>query len=791
LKFDPGISDSSAPAGGDDIFRLRAERDSAFQAAQAAVRDTSRLTRLFTILSEPASLELMLDRVLSTLSELFEADICVLLDLVGTGSFSPIASVGLPEEMIYLSMSDAESGYAATAMATGIPILKTKIGEDRTVDPQFQELGTETAIWVPVNSNHGARGVLILGRCRPLPFAQADANLLTAMAYRIGLALEQAQRSVQLEQIVRTGREISCHLDESVVCSEAVNRLPAIVGADAAAVVLGSPNGTLRCMAQIGMDPLCASTWNPLAEHLLSNFLTAGGQSYSTTDLRAADEPISLKIPSSFPVRALLAVPIRREEQTVGLLWAGRFSTAPFSPDSIQVAMLFAAQTSAALENARLYRAVQDELAERLRAERQLHESEERLKLALMGADLGMWDWNVVTGEVRFNERWAEMLGYRLDEIEPQVRTREKMIHPDDLPKAMTAFKSHNESKTPYYQAQFRCLTKSGKWIWVLDKGKVTHRDSRGAPLRFVGTCLDITESKQIEAERLLIEQQKQKSHDELEKRVEERTRALASANQQLTNEVNERKRAEKDALRSKEVAEAANRAKSEFLANMSHELRTPLNHIIGFTEMVVDRTFGPLNDSQEEYLNDVLESSRHLLSLINGILDLSKVEAGKMELEASEIRLEDLLRESLNMVTENALKHSIALTSHFREIPATIRADERKIKQILYNLLSNAVKFTPDGGKVELKAQGLDGQVIRITVSDTGIGLTETDLERIFQPFEQADNSASRKYQGTGLGLSLAKQLVELHGGRIWATTKGKGSGADFHFTLPIRSGI
>ena len=219
----------------------------------------------------------------------------------------------------------------------------------------------------------------------------------------------------------------------------------------------------------------------------------------------------------------------------------------------------------------------------------------------------------------------------------------------------------------------------------------------------------------------------------------------------------------------------------------MSHELRTPLNHIIGFTELVADKRIGALNRQQEEYLQDVLQSSRHLLSLINDILDLSKVEAGKMKLEASEMSLEGLLRDSLNMVKEKALKHRIALAPHFQEIPESIRADERKLKQILYNLLSNAVKFTPDGGRVELIARGLDGQGVEISVSDTGIGVPEADLERIFQPFEQGDKPSGRKYPGTGLGLSLTKMMVELHGGRIRAERRAEGSGAVFSFTIPL----
>lgn len=263
------------------------------------------------------------------------------------------------------------------------------------------------------------------------------------------------------------------------------------------------------------------------------------------------------------------------------------------------------------------------------------------------------------------------------------------------------------------------------------------------------------------------------------------------------------------------EQANAANTSKSDFLANMSHELRTPLNHIIGFIELVVDKNFGELNEVQEEYLGDALQSSHHLLSLINDILDLSKIEAGKMELEASDIDLGLILHNSMTMVKEKAMKHGIQLSTHVDKIPETIRVDERKIKQIIYNLISNAVKFTPNGGKVRLSAELIDTEpssplkdspppdnlhtdrinqnipnskkFVVVSVEDTGIGLKQEYLDRIFNAFEQVETSRSRKFQGTGLGLSLTKRLVELHGGTIWADSEGEGNGSSFHFTIPI----
>jgi len=258
---------------------------------------------------------------------------------------------------------------------------------------------------------------------------------------------------------------------------------------------------------------------------------------------------------------------------------------------------------------------------------------------------------------------------------------------------------------------------------------------------------------------------------------------------------------------RARQEAEVANITKSEFLANMSHELRTPLNAIIGFTEVVVDKHFGDLNKTQEDYLENVLQSSRHLLSLINDILDLSKVEAGKLELRPEKFDLAGLLSNSFVMIKAKAAKTGITLSLDIdEELPETIVADERKMKQIIFNLLANAIKFTPAGGHITLAARMTDmaewlshspmketaesvrhKKIVKISVSDTGIGIAAEDLQRIFTPFEQVESSVSRKYAGTGLGLSLTKQLVELHQGMIWAESAGPGRGSTFSFLLPL----
>ena len=238
-----------------------------------------------------------------------------------------------------------------------------------------------------------------------------------------------------------------------------------------------------------------------------------------------------------------------------------------------------------------------------------------------------------------------------------------------------------------------------------------------------------------------------------------------------------------------KQMAETANQAKSEFLANMSHELRTPLNAVNGFSEVLLEKYYGDLNPKQEEYVHDILESGNHLLSLINDILDLSKVEAGKEVLELSSVDISSLLENSLVMIKEKAIKHNIELDIKMPKglLNFQMMADQRKIKQVMYNLLSNAAKFTPDGGKISIEAAKIKGE-IQVSVTDTGIGIAKEEQEKVFDEFYQIRNDQTAKQKGTGLGLSLVKRYVEMHSGRVWVESEGYGKGSKLSFTLPIR---
>ncbi len=229
---------------------------------------------------------------------------------------------------------------------------------------------------------------------------------------------------------------------------------------------------------------------------------------------------------------------------------------------------------------------------------------------------------------------------------------------------------------------------------------------------------------------------------------------------------------------------ETASQHKSDFLASMSHELRTPLNAIIGFSQVLREGMVGEVNEKQREYLEDILSSGNHLLSLINDVLDLSKVEAGQVELDVAPFSLQESLESGVVMVRERATKDGVRVTLEPTDV-GLVSGDERRVRQVIFNLLSNAVKFTPEGGRVDVRALRVNGEV-RVSVADTGPGIAPDDLERIFEEFQQTESGLEQR-EGTGLGLALSKRLVELHGGRIWVDSEN-GEGSTFVFTLPSK---
>ncbi len=382
-------------------------------------------------------------------------------------------------------------------------------------------------------------------------------------------------------------------------------------------------------------------------------------------------------------------------------------------------------------------------ITERKRAEHALKISQERLSLALAGAGLGLWDWNVANGDILHDDRWLGMLGYKRGDIEPAITSWNELIHPEDSQRVMRTLDIHLEGLSPVYQCEFRMREKSGRWRWIQSLGKVVERNGQGNPLRAVGTHLDIEDRKLAE--------------EQLNKAIK--------------------------------AADAANKAKSDFLARMSHEIRTPMNAIIGLSHLALQTE---LDKRQHDYLDKISSASHSLLGVINDILDFSRIEAGKLELEAIAFNLEDVLRKLADIVTLRAEEKGLEMIFHSEpDVPFRLIGDALKLNQILINLANNAIKFT-ERGEIVLKAELVEEQddrvKLRFSVSDTGIGIEPEILPTLFESFTQADGSTTRRFGGSGLGLAICKRLTAMMGGEITASSE-VGRGSTFAFTAVFRS--
>lgn len=402
------------------------------------------------------------------------------------------------------------------------------------------------------------------------------------------------------------------------------------------------------------------------------------------------------------------------------------------------------------------YTGIIRDITERKRSAEKVAQLAERLELAASAANIGVWDWNILKNELVWDDRMFDLYRVKREDFGVTYNAWLSGVHPEDRVRCDEAVQQALRDKKPL-DIEFRIQWPNGVVRNIKGDGKIAW-GTDGTSLRMTGTNYDITERKLAEeALRILTAS--------LEQKVKERTEELAVARDQ---------------------ALTATRHKSEFLANMSHELRTPLNAVIGFSEVLLERMFGELNHKQEEYLGDILGAGRHLLSLINDILDLAKVESGQMELDLGTVDLPVVLNSTFTLIRERAKRHGIELSLDIDQRLGRFTVDERKLKQILLNLLSNAVKFTSDGGAVSLKAVRQD-EGVEISVVDTGIGIEPEFQQKIFDEFFQVGDSA-QKHQGTGLGLAVAKKYVELHGGRIRVQST-KGQGSTFVFTLPVLS--
>jgi GAF domain-containing protein len=642
-----------------------------------------------------------------------------------------------------------------------------------------------TLLSVPLRQQEEFIGSLNARRIEVRPFTPAQIKLLETFADQAVIAIENVRLFQELKESLEQQTATSEIL--GVIASSPTDIQPVLDTVIANAVTLASANHghirqldgeVLRLAAHYNESPefIAYSASNTV---LVSQSLAgrAFREGKPIQHIATPEEPGVSRAWSELGARTLLAVPLLRKGTPIGNILIWRDVAEPFNERQIELVKTFADQAVIAIENVRLFQELQTRTGELARSVGELKALGEVSRAVSSTLDLEAVLTSIVSNAVQLSGTDGGAV-YEFDEENQEFHLRATHRLDERLIEALRA------NPPRLGEGAMGRAAKSREPVEIPD---ILEADAYDSPFRNLQAESGV---RAVLAIPLLREDRiigglvvRRKSPGSFRSEVIELLKtfatqsALAIQNARLYREIEEKSR----------QIEAANRHKSEFLANMSHELRTPLNAIIGFSEVLGERMFGELNEKQAEYTDDILTSGRHLLSLINEILDLSKVEAGRMELELATFDLPLAIDNARTFVRERAVKHGINLDVTIDERLGDFVGDERKIKQVLLNLLSNAVKFTPEGGRIGINARQADGSV-EISVSDTGIGIAPEDQARIFEEFRQVGSDYSHKTEGTGLGLTLAKKFVELHGGRIWVESE-VGKGSTFSFTLPERS--
>jgi signal transduction histidine kinase len=662
-----------------------------------------------------------------------------------------------------------------------------------TVHTSARVRGYRSWVTVPLLRHDGAVGTIAVTRREPGGFTDDEIALLGTFADQAVIAIENVRLFNELEG---RNRELTESLEQQTATSEILR------------VISSSPTDVQPVFDTIARSAvrLCGGIFGAVFRfdgelvHLVAHHnFTPGvldllGRMYPMRPSRdqatgrailsgavahlsdvVADPEYRQEVARQGGWRSMISVPMFREGTTVGAIWVARAQAGPFPDNQIELLKTFAAQAVIAIENVRLFKELQARTTE-------LTQSVEKLTALGEVSRAVSSTLDVETVLDTIVSRASQLAGaagcsiYEYDEGAEQFALRATHNYDAEFAEALRAvplrkgegimgraaemgepIQIPDITKPGAYQSSVRdTLIRFGYRallsVPLLREDQIIGSLSfnRKAPGEFPPEVIDVLKTFATQS-------------------------ALAIQNARLFREIADKSR----------QLEAASQHKSEFLANMSHELRTPLNAIIGFSEVLMQRMFGELNTKQDEYLKDIYESGRHLLLLINDILDLSKIEAGRMELEATDFDLPSAIDNALTLLRERATRRGITLGRTLDEHLGMVRGDERKVKQVLLNLLANALKFTPEGGRIDVSAGVHDG-VAEIAVADTGVGIAPKDQEAVFEEFRQV-GTADKKVEGTGLGLALSRKFVELHGGRIWVKSQ-VGHGSTFTFTLPVR---
>jgi GAF domain-containing protein len=762
---------------------------------------------LRVIASSPTDLQPVFDAILHSAGRLCDAQFGALqlfdgeyLTLDGHYGISP-DDVAILRQRVFPMRADQGS-------LSGRAVLSRRVVhiEDVRSDPAYRVPvvttleGYRTFLSAPMLRKDVVVGVINLWRPAVRPFSQGQIEMVQTFADQAVIAIENVRLFTELQErnkaITAAHAQVSEALEQQTATAEILR------------VISQSPTNVQPVFDTIARNAsaLCGGEYAIVVRfdgelmHLVAQY-NARAESESATEAlfprrpgrevssgrailerRVVHIPDVEEDPEYLPdairaqiARSYLSVPMLRDGVPIGSIGVSRATPGPFTPEQIALVQTFADQAIIAVENVRLFSELQARTAELTRSVGQLTALGEVGQAVSSSLDLETVLTTIVSravqlsgleggvifeydeGAEEFVQRATTQTGGLGAAGRAGVRKGEGVVgrtavtlEPVQVPDIRVAGAYESRLRETLVEAGVRSLLA----VPIIREGRVLGglAVSRTRPGDFPPEIVDLLRTFATQS-------------------------ALAIQNARLFREIEDKSR----------QLEAASQHKSEFLANMSHELRTPLNAIIGFSEVLGERMFGELNEKQEEYLKDIHASGQHLLSLINDILDLSKIEAGRMELELAEFHLPQAIENALVLVRERALRRGITLEQSIGSRLGEIQGDERKVKQVLLNLLSNAIKFTPEGGRIEVRAKRVNGSV-EVSVSDTGVGIAPEDQEAIFKEFRQV-GTTEKKVEGTGLGLTLSRKFIELHGGRIWVTSQ-VGVGSTFTFTLPVRYG-
>ena len=768
---------------------------------EALDQQTATAEILRVISSSPTDVQPVLDAVAENATRVCEAGDGAVL-LIRGGAFRITAHYGEISMPYDEAIPIVRGTVAGRAVLEGGPVHVPDLLAAGPDFPEGQALGTRfgnrTTLSVPLLREGTPIGALLIRRTEVRPFTDKQIALLQTFADQAVIAIENVRLFKELEEKNRTITEA---LDQQTATAE-ILRVISSSPTDAQPVFDTIVRSAVRLLdghsanvLRLDGDELhlaaLTSTSDAADAAVRANFpiplATAGAASHVIQTRRAyvvadveTDPLIHPNVRRAAPLRgfrSMLMVPMVRHEQAIGLIYVTRQSQGAFSDDEVALLQTFADQAVIAIENVRLFQELQARTADLTRSVGELRALGEVGRTLSATLDLPTVLTTIVTRAVELAGTSAGMM-FEFEEGESAFRLR--------------AAHNMDQRLVDLQHAEPVRLGEGAVGQAVLTRSPVQIEDLRHAPQytsrQQVRQTLIELGYRSVLAVPLLVEERilgalvvfrrdaggfAPATVDLL--RTFGTQSGLAIQNARLFREIE---------TKSREL-EVANQHKDEFLASMSHELRTPLNAIIGFSEVMLERLFGEVNAKQEEYLHDILSSGRHLLSLINDILDLAKIEAGRMELEPAEFDLPQAIDNALVLVRERALRRGITLEQSIDPRLGEIKGDERKIKQVLLNLLSNAVKFTPEGGRIDVRAVRADGAA-EISVADTGVGIAPEDHATVFEEFRQVGSDYARKHEGTGLGLALARKFVELHGGTIRVESQ-VGQGSTFTFTIPV----